>query len=184
MPNHITSRDDVVVNLEPVAREIEALESAPTSYQHENDGEYDDVLLAERVRHSYKDELVKSGAQWFYHDAPSGLWKADPYQARVRNIVEQKNRVYSQLSKFDERVRRYVLSAKKIDDVVKIISQGQFYEDEGGFDTNPDIAGLPDGKCVELKTGTIRKTERKDRLTMAALVHTGPWALSALREVS
>ena len=122
-------------------------------------------MLADRVEFSHKTELLKCGPEWFYHEASTGLWQADPHQAGLRKIVEQSIRGYSEVSLFDERGRRRLLSAKIIDDVVKILAHRLY--DKGGFDRDPDIAGLPGGQCVDLRTGETRETEKADRLTMA-----------------
>ena len=72
------------------------------------------------------------------------------------------------LTEFDAATRRRVLSAKTIGNVVQILAH-RLYEDgeDGGFDCDPDIAGLPDGPSLNLRTGETRKTEKEDRLTMA-----------------
>ena len=128
-----------------------------------------DSTLADRVEFAHRTELLKCGPEWFYHEASTGLWEADPHQAHLRQLVEQSIRVYSEVSDFDERGRRRLLSARIIDDVVKILAHRLY--DKGGFDSDPDIAGLPDGQCVDLRIGVTRDTEMADRrkLRMRAL---------------
>ena len=145
---------------------IPALTLVPNSLRHENDGEYYDALLADRVADSYKTELVKRGADWFFYDHQTHLWRADPHKAKVRQLVETRNRIYVDTTKLTEVERRKVLGEPCIRDVVSIVAHKLYDFDNVAFDHDPDIAGLPGGKCVELKTGTIREATREDRLTM------------------
>ena len=55
-------------------------------HQHDDDGEYYDGVLADRVEFAHRTELLKCGPEWFYHEASTGLWEADPCSTRPRTV--------------------------------------------------------------------------------------------------
>ena len=54
--------------------------------------------------------------------------------------------------------------------MLSLVADRRYDFDSVGFDRNPDLAGLPKGRVVELRTGKIRDATREDRLTMSLRV--------------
>ena len=97
--------------------------------------------------------LELQGGVWLRREA-DGLWQIDGRGAALRKII-----------------REHMDSAPKmqrgsaVSGVETLMRYGSLTDFEGGWDADPDIAGLPSGLVLDLKSGATRPGSRYDRIT-------------------
>ena len=131
----------------------------------ENAGESDELLLAERFVGQYRQDLMLvANDRWFRWNG--GRWVADEGAHWTRREMARCLERYAILSKFDAKERRRMLSNRMVRECLALAAD-RLYRSDVRFDEDPDIAGLPDGRLVDLRSGRIRNTSRLDYVSLS-----------------
>ena len=108
-----------------------------------------DASLAGRFTYA----IEQPGGGWLRR-LEAGLWEPDKNGAGLRKII-----------------REHMDSAPKmqrgsaVSGVETLMRYGALTDFEGGWDADPELAGLPTGKVLDLKSGATRPGSRDDRIT-------------------
>ena len=108
-----------------------------------------DLLLDGRFCYA----LELQGGVWLRREA-DGLWQIDKNGAALRKIIREQ---------MDNAPRMQRGSA--VSGVETFMRYGDLTDFEGGWDTDPDVAGLPTGQVLDLNSGATRPGSRHDKIT-------------------
>ena len=107
--------------------------------------------------------LEHQGGVWLKRE-PDGLWELDKNGSALRSIIrEQMDRA------------RKLLRGSAVSGVETLMRYGALTDFEGGWDTDPNLAGLPTGQVLDLNSGATRPGSRHDKITnrLGAVPKTG-----------
>ena len=97
--------------------------------------------------------LELQGGVWLRREA-DGLWQIDGRGAALRKIIRERMDSASKM-----------LRGSAVSGVETLMRYGALTDFEGGWDADPDIAGLATGDVLDLKSGATRPGSRHDRIT-------------------